>query len=128
MEAVLFVPSWKALAADDFFMFYQKYGKKISLFFTPLTIAATVVPLISVAYSFMCQVENQIMFGLMGIFTLAFFSTFFLYFKKANKSFKNKSLSSKELSLELKKWECWHWTRIFFEFIAFECSLLLMLK
>lgn len=35
-EAVLFVPNWKALKADDFFEFYQNYGKKIYQFFAPI--------------------------------------------------------------------------------------------
>lgn len=87
MEAILFVPNWKNLEADDFFRFYQKYGKKIYIFFAPLTVTAIIIPLITVGYSFLYQVENQMEFGLMGGFTSAFFLTFFLYFKKANKPF-----------------------------------------
>lgn len=127
-EAVLFVPNWKALRADDFFEFYQSYGKKIHQFFSPLTIAATVIPLVTVTYNMINQTENQVLFGLMGVSTVAFFSTYFLYFKKVNKSFMERGLSDNELPNELKRWGNWHWGRICFECIAFGCSLLLLLK
>jgi len=127
-EAVLFVPHWKTLSADDFFELHKTYGKKIYQFFAPLTIAATLLPLITVACSFINQSDNQILFGLMGFSTIAFFSTYFLYFKKANKSFADRSLTDKELPLELKRWGNWHWARICFELIAFICTLILLTK
>ena len=127
-EAILFVPYWKALKADDFFKFYRKYGRIIHLFFAPITILATVTPLITVGYYTINQTENKILFGIMGLTTLAFFSTYYLYFKKANKRFTERDLSNEELPQELKRWGNWHWGRICFEFIAFGCSLLLLLE
>ena len=127
-EAVLFVPYWKALSANDFFKLHQNYGKKIYQFFAPLTILATVIPLVAVVYNLIYQSKEQVILGLMGVSTLLFFSTYFLYFKKANKSFTDSSLSNEELPTELVKWGNWHWGRIFFEFIAFSCSLFLLLK
>jgi len=127
-EAVLFVPHWKALSADDFFELHKTYGKKIYQFFAPLTIASTFLSLITVAYSFINQYDNQILFGLMGFSTVAFFSTYFLYFKKANKSFAERSLTNEELPYELNRWGNWHWGRICFELIAFICTLLLMIN
>lgn len=127
-EAVLFVPHWKALSADDFFELHRTYGKKIYQFFAPLTIISTLLPLITVAYGFISQSNNQILFGLAGFSTAAFFSTYFLYFKKANKSFADRSLTDEELPLELRRWGNWHWGRICFELIAFICTLLLLTK
>ncbi len=126
VEAVLFVPYWKALSADDFFSFYKTYGKKIHQFFAPLTIAATIFPLMTVGFHIFDQSDIQILFIIMGVSTLAFFSTYFLYFKRANKSFSDRSLSNEELPQELTKWGRWHWGRICFELIAFGCSLLLL--
>jgi len=57
---------------------------------------------------------------------LAFFSTYFLYFEKANNSFVDRALCDEELSLELDRWGAWHWGRIFFELIAFVCALVLL--
>ncbi len=127
-EAVLFVPYWKALKADDFFELHQTYGKKIYQFFAPLTIAATLTPLLAVGYNIIYQTENQFLLSLMGLATLAFFSTYFLYFKKANQSFAERSLSNKELPQELVRWGNWHWGRICFEFMAFGISILLLMK
>jgi hypothetical protein len=64
----------------------------------------------------------------MGVFTLLFFVTYFIYFKKANKSFEDASLSDDELPVELIKWEKWHWTRIYLEIGALICSLIAIVK
>lgn len=126
-EAVLFVPNWKSLRRDDFFDFYQNYGKKIHRFFAPLTILATVVPMITVLYSLIHQVGNQVLLVSMGLLTLSFFSTYFLYFKKANQRFFEGGLSDIELRNELKKWGHWHWLRVGFELLAFGLSLFLLI-
>jgi len=127
-EGALFVPYWKSMHPKDFFEMHKIYGKKIYQFFAPLTIVATLLPLITVAFSFINQYDNQILFGLMGFSTVAFFSTYFLYFKKANKSFAERSLTNEELPYELNRWGNWHWGRIYFELIAFICTLLLLAK
>ena len=127
VEAFLFVPNWKSLKADDFFDFYESYGKKIHQFFAPLTIATIVIVLITVGYGFINQAENQMFFVLMGLSTLAFFSTYFLYFKNANQKFADRTLSNAELPGELVRWGNWHWARILFEAIAFICSILILL-
>lgn len=127
-EAVLFVPYWKTLSADDFFELHKTYGKKIYQFFAPLTIISTVLPLCTVVYGLMIGSKDAVILWLIGIFTLLFFSTYFLYFKKANKSFAEKSLSTAELPRELIRWGNWHWGRIFCEFIAFLGLLILLLR
>lgn len=127
-EAILFVPYWKAMSADDFFELHKTFGKKIYQFFAPLTIAATILPLITVGYNLACSSKSQTLWILMGATTLLFFSTYFLYFKKANRGFAERSLSNEELPSELVRWGNWHWGRIVFELIAFGCSLLLLLK
>jgi ABC-type multidrug transport system fused ATPase/permease subunit len=122
-EGVLFVPYWKALQPKEFFELHQTYGKKIYQFFAPLTIVATLVPLLTVAYGFFTNIDSQLSLMLMGFFTALFFSTYFLYFKKANKLFAEASISHEDLPVELNKWGNWHWGRIVFEFIAFICSI-----
>ncbi len=127
-EAILFVPYWKSLRAGAFFDFYQNYGGKIHRFFAPLTIIATVIPLLTVVYSLVSQGENHVLFGLMGFSTLSFFSTYFLYFKQANQRFFDRSLSDKQLLTELEQWGRWHWIRVGFECLAFGLSLFLLLE
>ena len=123
-EGVLFVPYWKALAPKDFFELHQTYGKKIHQFFAPLTIAATLIPLVTVAYGLFANMPNQLPLIFMGVSTASFFLTYFLYFKKVNKSFAEASISDEDLPKELNKWGNWHWGRIFFEFAAFICSII----
>ncbi|MEM6265255.1 MAG: hypothetical protein AAGI38_22325 [Bacteroidota bacterium] len=124
-EAFLFVPYWKAMDADDFFGFYQKYGKHIHQFFAPLTIVATLVPLITVGYGLIYHPEDHLVLGLMGTSTLAFFSSFFLYFRKANEGFATRNIADESLPAELTRWGNWHWGRVGFESVAFVCSLVL---
>lgn len=118
-EGVLFVPYWKALAPEDFYELHKTYGKKIYQFFAPLTILATFVPLTAVGYSLFSKPSYPILFYLTGLFTLLFFSTYFLYFKKANKAFAEASIPYKDLPRAISKWGNWHWGRIIFEFMAF---------
>lgn len=125
-EAVLFVPYWKALSADDFFDFYQNYGKKIHQFFAPLTIAATLIPLLSVAYHLIDQTASPLLLGILGVSTLAFFSTYFLYFKEANQQFAQRSLSTEAVPKALARWGKWHWGRVGFECLALMAALLLV--
>lgn len=125
-EGVLFVPYWKSMQPKDFFEMHKIFGKKIYQFFAPLTIVATLIP-VNTAVNAMLNMTNGFIFSLlMGIFTLVFFSTFYLYFKKANKSFAEGNLSDAALAIELNRWGNWHWGRIVFEFLAFICSLLVL--
>ncbi len=125
-EAILFVPNWKRIKTKDFNLFYKTYGNNIHAFYSPLTIIATTIPIATVTYSTYLQQEHSALMILMGISTLSYFSTYFLYFKKANKSFSLGNLKDHELQKELVRWEAWHWTRITFEAIAFICALLLL--
>jgi hypothetical protein len=71
--------------------------------------------------------QPNVLFWILGVSALAFFSTYFMYFKTANQKFADRTLSNEELGDELIKWGQWHWTRIGFESIAFGCSILLLL-
>lgn len=122
-EGVLFVPYWKSLAPKDFFDLHQVFGKKIYQFFAPLTILATVIPLITTAYSFYSHSESFPTTLGMAVFTLLFFSTYFMYFKEANRKFATQSLTFEELPNELNRWGNWHWVRIILESIAFIFAL-----
>jgi len=123
-EAVLFVPYWKTLNARDFFELHKTYGKKIYQFFAPLTIAATIIPVIAAAYALTNRVHGSIFSLSMGVLTLMFFSTYYIYFKQANRSFADASISDEELPKELDRWGRWHWGRTGLEFVAFVFSLL----
>ena len=127
-EAILFVPYWKGLEPKAFFLLHKTYGPKIYKFFAPLTIAATIIPIATAIYSWYTNSLGMIFSGLMGVFTVLFFCTYFLYFKKANQSFADVSLTDAELPIELNKWEKWHWARIYLEIAALICSLIAIVQ
>ena len=64
----------------------------------------------------------------MFIFTMLFFATYFIFFKNANISFAERTISTEELPNKLLIWGYWHWTRVIFEAIAFICGLILLSK
>ena len=127
-EAYLFVPIWKKMAPDDFFEQHKSVAPLIYRFFAPLTILATIIPLITVVLNLVYNTNQYLLFWIMGLSTLAFFSTYFLYFKEANQKFADRTLSNLELPNELVKWGNWHWSRIIFEAIAFICSVIILLR
>jgi len=127
-EGVLFVPYWKSLAAADYYKFHRALGKKIYQFFAPLTIIATIIPLSAVAYGIATNGFEQLSLILMGVFTVIFFSTYYLYFKKANHQFTEETVTPEDLPAALKKWGHWHWTRIIFEALAFICAMLILIE
>ena len=126
-EAILLVPFWKTMTAPDFFTHHKTFGPKIHRFYAPLTIAATLLPLATVGYHLELQGEYIFLFGTLGVSTLAFFSTYFLFFKKANAEFANRSFPDQELPGKLTRWGNWHWGRICFEAIAFACTVGLLI-
>ncbi|MGG8495151.1 hypothetical protein ACQY1Q_01930 [Tenacibaculum sp. TC6] len=127
-EALLMVPYWKNLTSNDFFQLHETYGNKIYRFFAPITIIATIIPLVTAILIIQSSNTFQWTALIMGTCTLGFFITYFVYFKRANKNFANRSIHDNELPYALKKWEYWHWTRISLESIAFLCSLFLLIK
>jgi hypothetical protein len=127
-EAALIVPYWKGLSPDDFFAFYKTYGHKLHLFYSPLTIVATILPIIAIVWSLALKQKTDPLMWVMVIFTLLFFSTFFLYFKDVNLSFMERTITDKFLPQKLTEWANWHWARVSCEFIAFVCGLILLTK
>ena len=127
-EGVLFVPYWKSMEPAAFYKEHKTFGPKIYKFFAPLTIAATLIPIGTTIYSLMMDAPGKMTALLTGFFTLLFFATYFMYFKKANQSFADASLSEEELPLELIKWGKWHWARIYLELAALICALVVLTK
>lgn len=123
-EAKLLVPYWQSLPAPAFFSYYKKFGPSIKKFFTPLTIAATLLPIVAAVYTFSIHSAARSFALSTAILAILFFSSFFLYFKKANQHFTDADLSEDQLKTELNKWKKWHRARVLIEAIAFVCSLM----
>ena len=127
-EAALIVPYWKGLSPDEFFAFYKIYGKNLHDFYSPLTIAATILPLITLVLSLSKKHRIDPLMWIMVMFTLMFFSTFFLYFKESNISFTERTITNEILPHKLAEWANWHWGRISCETVAFGCGLILLTR
>ena len=127
-EGALFVPYWKELSTTDFFSLHKTYGPKIYKFFAPITIAATFIPVGAAIFSIVTKAEGQVASIVTAALCLMFFFMYPLYFKKANKSFAEASLSEAELPLELIKWGKWHWARVYMELAAFTGSIVALLQ
>ena len=127
-EGVLFVPYWKSMKPADFYKDHRNFGQKLYKFFAPLTIAATLIPIGTTIFALLTDAPGKMFALLTGFFTLLFFLTYFMYFKKANQSFTDASLSESELALELIRWGKWHWTRICFEVAALVFALIALTK
>jgi len=127
-EGALFVPYWKNLHTAEFFELHKTYGPKIYKFFAPITIGATFIPVVAAIYSVVTNAEGQVASIVTAALCLMFFFTYPLYFKKANKSFADASLSEAELPKELIKWGKWHWARVYMELAAFAGSIVALLQ
>lgn len=127
-EGSLIVPYWKSLSPDDFFKFYKTYGKKLHQFYSPLTIAATFLPISALLWCLLTKQKIDSLLWVMVLFTLLFFSSYFFYFKEANSSFTARAITNELLPQKLTEWGNWHWGRVFCEAVAFVCGLLLLVK
>ena len=127
-EAVLIVPYWKSISPDDFFLFYETYGKKLHQFYSPLTIAATLLPVCTLIWTLLTKQKLDPIMCVMVVFTLLFFSSYFMYFKEANLVFTERTIPNELLPHKLTEWANWHWGRVSCEAIAFVCGLILLTK
>lgn len=127
-EAALIVPYWKELSPDDFFTLHKAYGKKLYQFYSPITIAAFVLPVSTLVFSFITKQKADLLMWGMVVFSILFFATYFLYFKDANISFAERTVSNEALPQALNTWANWHWARVVFEAIAFICGLFLLIR
>jgi hypothetical protein len=128
VEAILIVPYWKNLSPDNFFALYKAYGESIHQFYAPITIVAILLPTATLVCSLFNKSKTDLLIWFMFSFSVLFFSTFFLYFKEANLSFAQRTISNDALIQELIKWENWHWGSVVFEIFAFGSGLTLLLK
>jgi hypothetical protein len=126
-EAILFVPYWKSLTPDQFHIFHKIHGKSIHKFYAILTVLAVLLSLLTTVCFFIIQSDQIIALTIFGLSTLVYFSTYLIFFKRANQQFLDKSLNDREIYSALLRWSKWHWFRIIFELIALLMALWLLL-
>jgi len=118
LEGAILIPYWRRMNPDDFFRLHGTFGPALFKYFAPLTtatvslsLAAALVDMrdgLRIAAAILC-------FAILGIF--------FVYFRKANASFADRSLSPEDLPAELTRWTAWHWLRTALLVLAFALAV-----
>jgi len=106
-EAMILVPYWRKMPAEDFFRLHGTLGPKLFHYFAPLTVLAVGL---SIAIPIINSGQNKYWVSA-AILAVCALAIFFIYFNKANKRFADHSLPNDKLHAELKRWASWHWIR-----------------
>ena len=123
-EGALFVPYWKTLEAETFFILHKEYGPRLYRFFAPLTIAATFLAVVTAVVCILTAQNGRWATMIAGILAATMIGIYFLYFKTANAKFAVGKISADDLKDELNRWEKWHWVRVIVGIVAFAASLI----
>lgn len=118
-EAMILVPYWRRMDPPEFFELHASLGPTLFRYYAPLTASAVALSVIVVALNGGDTLAWTITAGLC-VLALAIF---FIYFRKANKSFADHSLRHDELAGELTRWAKWHGLRTLLVIIAFAASI-----
>ena len=125
-EAMILLPYWRAMDPEKFLNLHGSLGPRLYGYFAPLTILATVLPVLTAITS---AVFGSTFFNLSvvpAIITLIMLFIYIIYFKGANESFKTGSVGVDGVSEELERWSKWHWVRVFLGLVAFFISLFIL--
>jgi hypothetical protein len=122
-EALVLVPSWRALEATDFLRWYERNGPLLLRFFGPLEVAATGFVLLAAASSFFTNHPGRLAMALASLLALAVLLSFPIYFRSANESFAKATIPAAQVSAELRRWAAWHWARTGLAIAAFVSAL-----
>jgi len=117
-EGFLLVPYWKSLPSEAFYEYYSTFGPIIGRFYTILTIAAALIPILLSAY-FWFKKSKALTYSLISsAFIIICIVLFYIYFRGANQQFYAAALDANQLKAALKTWENWHWLRVVFECLS----------
>ena len=123
-EAVVLVPMWRSLQPQDFFILHAAHAHRLYAFFAPLTVGATLLAVVAAATSIGTNRPQSSASVVAAILALLILSTYGLYFRRANASFADASISHEDLPAELARWASWHWFRTAIGFLALISGLL----
>ena len=118
---MILVPYWRKMSSEDFFGLHGELGPRLFRYFAPLTVIAVNS---TVLVGILNSVQGNIFWVVSAVLAASALFIFFIYFKKANRSFADHSLAANQLPLELKRWAVWHWIRTIVVIVAFVTSTL----
>jgi len=123
-EAMILVPYWRKMEAKDFLSLHGTMGPSLYRYFAPLTIAGTMLPMITGFISFVAHKFTINLSVVVALLTSLMFVIYFIYFKSANKSFETGTVGVEQVAEELKRWASWHWLRVVIGLFAFTLSII----
>ncbi|MEL6729298.1 MAG: DUF1772 domain-containing protein [Pseudomonadota bacterium] len=121
-EGMILVPYWRKMDPAEFFRLHGDMGPSLFRYFAPLTTAAVLFAVLAAIMTLTSPTLSyaRLIAGGGAMLTLMIF---FIYFKTANQSFADQSLSHDALKPELTRWATWHWIRTAIIFTAFACAV-----
>lgn len=123
-EAMILVPYWRKMESKEFLRLHGTMGPSLYRYFAPLTIAGTIIPMLTGFISFVDKKFTINLSVIVALLTGLMFLIYFIYFKSANKSFETKSIGTNDVAEELKRWASWHWLRVVIGLFAFTLSII----
>lgn len=124
LEALVLVPFWRTMKAEDFLALYADLGVWIYRYFAPLTIITTVLGLSATVAPFVrgdAPGMYQLISMAMILITLGMFA---VYFKKSIANFKAGIVGDGGVAEDLRRWARWHSVRVAVGMIGFVSSLI----
>jgi hypothetical protein len=123
-EAMVLVPMWRTLPPAEFFALHAVHAHRLYAFFAPLTAIATLLAVIAAITSVATHRPMSSASVVAAVLSLVILSTYGLYFKRANASFADASITPEALPAELARWAAWHWFRTVIGLVALAAALL----
>lgn len=123
-EAMVLVPMWRTLQPEEFFRLHAAHAYRLYAFFAPLTVSATLLAVAAAVASVAANRPASSWSVTAAVLALVILSTYGLYFRRANASFAEASITHEELPAELARWASWHWFRTIVGLVALASALL----
>lgn len=123
-EAMVLVPMWRTLQPEEFFRLHAAHAYRLYAFFAPLTVSATLLAVAAAVASVVANRPASSWSVTAAVLALVILSTYGLYFRRANASFAEASITHEELPAELARWASWHWFRTIVGLVALASALL----
>jgi hypothetical protein len=123
-EAMVLVPMWRTLSPQEFFTLHAAHAHRLYAFFAPLTVIATLLTVAAAVTSVTTDRPLRSASVIAAVLALVILSTYGLYFRRANASFADASITHDNLPAELARWAAWHWFRTVVGLVALAASLL----
>jgi hypothetical protein len=123
-EGFVFVPYWRSLPAEAFYIWYRANDKRLVAFFGPITWLAGLSALAAAGMSLWTAHSGRWYAMVAAVCVLAVVSMFFVYFASANANFSLGKMPANELRVELDRWAAWHLVRTGLSLVALVSALL----